>query len=142
MKYQIKVSGCDTKAINNLKEEMDSRFTLHDHKLSNLGVLAPEVQVNIFVYEIGDIKNFYEMQNIIDRNINFETAYGSTIGVKPIGLTLIEEMNFTKSTYIALKRYGINNVQEILDLGEDINRVRNLGKARIKEIEDKIKGLF
>ncbi len=52
----------------------------------------------------------------------------------------LEELNLSVRSYNGLKRAGINNIGELVDLinNGDINRIRNLGKKSITEVKTKL----
>lgn len=54
---------------------------------------------------------------------------------------MIEDLLFTNRTYNALKRAGINTIDDLKDAmcSGDIKRVRNLGSVSLVEIETKLK---
>jgi len=51
----------------------------------------------------------------------------------------IEELGLRSSTLLYLKRFGINEVNDIKDWEpEEFNKIRNIGNKRISEIFDKL----
>lgn len=51
----------------------------------------------------------------------------------------LEDLNFSVSTYHVLKRYGINNLEDLKKLKEeDFWRIRNLSRKNYIEIKDKL----
>ncbi len=59
--------------------------------------------------------------------------------IKVIKNVDINELDFSVRTWNCLRRAQINTVQDIADNYHNLNRVRNLGKRSIEEINEKIK---
>lgn len=54
----------------------------------------------------------------------------------------IEDINFSVRAYHCLKHFGINTIEELVNITEnDLNKIRNLGNVHKKEIINKVEEL-
>ena len=133
--YRKRVKKLDPKEIN----KNTSIFLLDLSKeasdcLEKAGIVSVEDVINIDERKIEDLKQIDS--NAIEEILSMIKKLKEILGKneKPENMK-IEELNFSMRTYNALKRNGINTVQELIDTpAEKISTIPNIGGMCLNEI--------
>ena len=102
--------------------------------LEKAGIVSVEDVINIDERKIEDLKQIDS--NAIEEILSMIKKLKEILGKneKPENMK-IEELNFSMRTYNALKRNGINTVQELIDTpAEKISTIPNIGGMCLNEI--------
>ena len=59
--------------------------------------------------------------------------------INEFGKTPLEDIDWTVRTYNCLKRAGIDTIEQLVERKlEDVIKIRNLGRKKVEEVEDKL----
>ena len=124
-------------------------------KKSEYGTQLTEKQKVKFVYGILE-KQFHTLYekaesmkgntgenllSLVERrldNVVYRLGYASTRRDKVLEMT-IEELDLSVRSFNCLKRANINNVEDLISrTGEDMMKVRNMGRKSLEEVQNKL----